>query len=131
MNDNGDGGSGGILGDGATHAGKYNMAIVRRAIKGGWPISDEIRQLVTNQMALIVGKSETERDRVAAAKVLVAADSINARLEVADIGNETKQVDVNIIDWTALKRPLKQVHPVEEKIQQALPSTNGHANGKP
>ena len=125
MNDNGDGGSGGILGDGETHAGKYNMAIVRRAINGGWPISDEIRELVVRQMGIIVSQSDNERNRVAAAKTLVAADGINARLEVADIGNDTKQVDVNIIDWTALKRPVKQVHPVEEKIQQALPSTNG------
>ena len=132
MNDNGqqDGGIGGqpVV---DTRTGGKDMRLIRRAIQGGWPITDEIRELVIREMGIIVRDSENERNRVAAAKTLVSADGINARLEVADIGNDTKQVDVNIIDWTALKRPVKVVHPVEEKIQQALSSTNGHANGKP
>lgn len=74
----------GILGDGELHPGKYNMALVRRAIKNNWPLSPEIRQLVVSQMALVVGKSEDERNKIGAAKVLVAADNVNAKREESD-----------------------------------------------
>ncbi len=73
--------SAGVLGDGAEHAGKYNMALARRAISNGWPISPEVRQLVVEQMALIVECSPKARNQMAAAKVLIAADALNARRE--------------------------------------------------
>lgn len=74
----------GILGDGSLHPGKYNMALARRAIKAGWPISDEVKKLVVDQMAEVVGSSDDERNRIGAARVLVAADGVNARREAAD-----------------------------------------------
>lgn len=58
---------------------RQTLAMVRRAINSGWPIDDRIRQLVVNQMALVVGKAESPRDKAAAAKVLVAADNINTK----------------------------------------------------
>lgn len=64
--------------------GGKDMRLLRRAIKEGWPISPEIRQLVVSQMALVVGRSEEERSKVAAARVLVAADAINAKREAMD-----------------------------------------------
>jgi nicotinate-nucleotide pyrophosphorylase len=63
---------------------KEHMAMMRRAVRQGWPISDEMRRLIMNQMALIVGRSEKDRDRVAAAKVIVSADSVNVRREQMD-----------------------------------------------
>lgn len=81
----------GVLGDGALQAGKYNMAIARRAIRNDWPISEEVRKLVADQMASIIGNGRTERDRIAAAKVLVAADSVNQRREAMDQADEHHQ----------------------------------------
>ena len=67
---------------------RSDAALIRRAIKHKWPVSDEIKQLVTNQMALIVGRSEDERNQIAASKVLVAADSVNARREATEVEAE-------------------------------------------
>ena len=64
------------------------IVLVRRAIRNDWPLTDAMRQLVVNQMALVVGRSEDNRAKVAAAKVLVAADSINAKREADDLRAE-------------------------------------------
>lgn len=86
-----------MIGDGALHPGKYNMAMIRRAIENGWPVKPEIRQLVTNQMALVVGKSDNERNKIAAARVLVAADGVNVRREAIDAADERPNIDtVNV-----------------------------------
>lgn len=71
----------GVLGDGALHPGKYNMALMRRAIKGKWPITKEIRQKVIDQMVLVVDCAESDRDKIGAAKVIVSADGMNAKRE--------------------------------------------------
>ena len=71
----------GVLGDGALHPGKYNMALMRRAIKGKWPITREIRQKVIDQMVLVVDCAESDRDKIGAAKVIVSADGMNAKRE--------------------------------------------------
>jgi len=68
--------------------GGKDMRLLRRAIREDWPITPEIRRLIVNQMALTAGRSEDERNRIAAAKVLVAADSINARREATDMQAE-------------------------------------------
>lgn len=95
------------LGDGALHPGRYNMAVVRKAIREGYPITDAIRQLIVNQMALVVGRSDSEKNRIAASKVLVTADDQNKkRAELAlraevfetdvETGNRRNTVNVNI-----------------------------------
>jgi len=97
----------GVLGDGGLRPGKYNMALIRRAIKNNWPIPPEYRKLVCDQMALIVGRSEDERNRIGAAKVLVAADLVNAKREDSDARED------------AAKTPQQHLH-FHATIQQAL-----------
>ena len=58
----------GVLGDGSHHAGKGNMALVRRAIRHNWPVSAAIKQKIVDQMETIATAGESERDRIAAAK---------------------------------------------------------------
>ena len=127
---------GGVLGDGLLHAGKGNMALVRFAIRAGWPISDEIRQQVVDQMALIVGQSEDERNRIAASKVLVAADSVNARREATQVVEDNPAGNVNVkvnvdtrppIDLSKLTdAQLAALEALLEAEQRpALPSVNG------
>lgn len=90
----------GVLGDGALRPGKYNMALARRAIREDWPMSAEMRTLLINQMALVVGRSPDERNKIGAARVMVAADSVNVRREEMDQRDEHKAqpdlVDINV-----------------------------------
>ncbi len=72
------------LGDGDLHAGRYNMALLRRAIRSDWPIPEEARSIVAEQMTKIVKSSRKIRDKVAAAKVLVDADKVNVSRESLD-----------------------------------------------
>lgn len=71
----------GVLGDGELRAGKGNMRLVQRAIRNGWPIPDKMKAMVVRQMGMIVRDAESARDKTAAARVLVAADSVNVRRE--------------------------------------------------
>ncbi len=71
---------------------KSEMTLVRRAVRNDWPLSDDLRRLVVTQMALIVGRAENERERIAAAKVLVAADAVNHRREASDQADEHKRL---------------------------------------
>jgi hypothetical protein len=72
----------GVLGDGELLAGKYNMALVRRAIRNGWNVPAVYKSAVVEQMGKIVTKSKKLRDKIAAAKVLVTADSNDLRAEL-------------------------------------------------
>lgn len=67
---------------------KADAAMVRRAIREDWPLTPEIRRMIVSQMALVAGRSGDERNRIAAAKVLVAADSVNVRREALDQADE-------------------------------------------
>ena len=75
---------GGVLGGGA----RSDARMVERAIREKWPITDEIRQLATQQMAITVGRSESERARVAAARVLAQFDRVNVQRESNLIAEE-------------------------------------------
>jgi hypothetical protein len=88
----------GPLGDGGLHPGKYNMKMAAKAIKEGWPITPAMKQLLINQMILVVGKSPNNRDKTAAARVIISADAINARREQtaqeAETGGNTFNLNV-------------------------------------
>lgn len=76
----------GVLGDGGEHAGRYNMALVRRAIRNDWPIPDELRKLVTAQMGVVLQDDKiSRRAKIAASKVILTADQVNVRREVIDV----------------------------------------------
>ncbi len=77
-----DGGIGGTLFDRAVNE-RSDTALVRRAIKGGWNVSDKLKALVLARMELIVENSEEERNAIAAGKVVAAADSIDQRTEAS------------------------------------------------
>lgn len=71
----------GVLGDGALKAGRYNLALVRRAIRGGWNVPDRVKKLVVEQMESIVQGSDDPRNVIGASRVLLSADSIDQRTE--------------------------------------------------
>lgn len=67
---------------------RNTAALVRRAIREDWPIKPHVREAVMNQMAIIALNGATHRDKVAAAKTLVAADAVNAKREAMDQADE-------------------------------------------
>lgn len=68
----------GLLGDGAARPGRYNLALLRRAINQGWDIPEEARKLLVKQMGKTL-KDGTERGQIGAAKVLLTADGANLK----------------------------------------------------
>lgn len=98
----------GVLGDGALHAGKGNMAMIRRALRDDWPIPPDLRKTLVAQMGKILESADSDRDCIAAAKVLVAADSLNAKREATDLAAEktadpSVQVNVGVSVQSALQ----------------------------
>lgn len=68
------GGNGGALYQRAKEE-RTDTRLFERAINERWGISKEIKELARNQMALIVGRSDHERNRIAASRVLVMMDN--------------------------------------------------------
>lgn len=60
---------------------RADIRMVLAAINNGYPISEEMRRMLVTQMALIVGRSGDERNKIGAAKVLLAADMVNVARE--------------------------------------------------
>lgn len=125
----------GVLGDGAHCPGNGNLVMVRKAIREGWPIEDEDRAAVIQQMRKVL-ESGTERARAAAAKVLVACDASNikrAELELKVDERDNPQakrhevLTVNI-ELTAEERE-KHRQAALEALTAKLTGTNGHTNG--
>lgn len=76
---------------------RADARLLRKAVKEGWPISDELRQKVVDKLESLLD-SEQERNRIAATKVLVSADTVNVyreRIE-KDQGTQTQTVNVQV-----------------------------------
>lgn len=73
----------GVLGEFAASEfrGKYNMRLLRQAVKNEWPVSDAVKRIIVAEMTKTVVGAEKPRDKAAAARVLVQADSLNVRRE--------------------------------------------------
>jgi hypothetical protein len=84
------------------------IRLIRRAILNGWNVPEDIKRAVVEEMArLVAGKNDqgqpievNSRNRIAAARVLVAADSVDARMETSD--KPTTQVNVNVSSATQI-----------------------------
>lgn len=147
----------GVLGDGAMRPGKYNMALVRRAIREDWPIPPDIRKAIVEQMAAVVtseirivytDKDEdiedavdaAVRNKIAAAKVLVAADSVNAKREAMDQKDEhilfpkvvlTQSLDVPTMTNEQLDRIIAGDFTAIEDASGGGAQTSPNGDGKP
>lgn len=61
---------------------RSEMALWGRAIKQRWPISDEVRERMVATVLEILSNPESQREALAAAKVLVSADAQNLKTEL-------------------------------------------------
>jgi len=69
-----------------------DLRLIRRAVRNDWPISAELRARVMGAMDGIIADCPDPRSQVAAARVLIAADSINAKREQMDQAEELKKL---------------------------------------
>lgn len=71
----------GLLGDGALKAGKSNMRLVARAIREGWPVSDEVKRDLVDQMHLVGTCANSHRNQIAATRVAIEMENANIKRE--------------------------------------------------
>jgi hypothetical protein len=63
---------------------RAEMVLAAAAFRGQWPITDEVREAVLKSMVAVLGSTENDRDRIGAAKVIVAADLANVKREAIE-----------------------------------------------
>ena len=78
----------GMSGGKGDHQSHSELAMIQRAIKNEWPLTDEMRAIVVEQMGDLVVKSFDPRAKVAAAKVLAQVDRVNVQRESNLIAEE-------------------------------------------
>lgn len=78
-----------------------DLRLVRRAIVNGWNVPAEIKQAVVDEVSLIAMASPDDRNKIAAARVLIAADGADLRLQMAaekpEPASPSVQVQVNVV----------------------------------
>jgi hypothetical protein len=65
-----------------------DMRLIRRSIRNGWPVSDEIRRKVMERVEGILDNSSDSRDVINASKVAIQADGLNAKREAMELDAE-------------------------------------------
>jgi hypothetical protein len=76
---------------------RSEMQLARRAINLRWPITEAIRREVVEKARQILNGPERQRDKLAAAKLLIDADRINVAEFAATKGNPPAPVQINIL----------------------------------
>ncbi len=81
------------------------MMVLAKAAGERWPISEQTRREVVNELTkLALGKNQSTRTRLAAMRAMIAADRLNAEVErerdggdlFADIALEAAQAGVTV-----------------------------------
>ena len=75
--------------------GLREINLTRRAVKARWPIPKTKRGAIMREMVEIATTTEDVRSRVAAARVLLAADALNMDQEKRDDGSDNT-LNVNV-----------------------------------
>lgn len=91
---------------------RRDFRMIATAMDKGYPISADIRRLVVNKAALIVLNSPSVREQLAAMKVIVAADQVNARRET----NQISEKHNDVLAATAVLRAAMQSPEVRERM---------------
>ena len=58
---------------------KNDIRLWKRAIRERWPISDEMREIITDELFAVLVNSKSPRDKINASKVLLGADGLNVK----------------------------------------------------
>ena len=69
-----------------------DLRLLQRAARHKWPVKNHHRKLVVNQMEDILKNADDPRTVVAAARVLIAADSVNIHRETNEVAERTADI---------------------------------------
>lgn len=95
-----EGGIGGSLFDRPVNI-RSDIRLIRRAIKNGWGVSRKVKKQVVAKMVEVMETAEEDRSKIGAAKVLIQADAIDQRTEIAAM------------------EPSRPLPPIEDLLQEA------------
>lgn len=107
--------------------GGKDLRLLRRAVKNGWNVSEAAKKLIVDEMTLLVAgrrrggsdKEVSDREKIQAAKVLVTADGIDARLQIAT-EQQGPQVNVGVNIQADPFAVYKQVMAAEQQIDRMI-----------
>lgn len=69
---------------------RSEMVLYQRAIRNRWPVGPKLKRRIVRAMAKVVENHDSnERDKIGAARVLVAADALNAKREQTESQADT------------------------------------------
>lgn len=102
----------GFMGDGALKPGRANLRLVRRAIKNNWPVPNDLKQSIIDQLRLLVEASDDEEIIIKAAKAIMDAANQNTKL----LELELKAIDL-------LLKQEREDREAREKISQPAGGT--------
>jgi hypothetical protein len=107
----------GFMGDGALKPGRANLRLVRRAIKNNWPVPNDLKQSIIDQLRLLVEASDDEEIIIKAAKAIMDAANQNTKL----LELELKAIDL-------LLKQEREDREAREKINQPAGGTTVNVN---
>ena len=81
---------------------RRELNLVRRAIKERWPIAPDDRLAILDRLVNVVKNTEDDRSAVAAARAVIAADSLSLAEEKQREGQNVN-VNLNVAGKVALK----------------------------
>jgi len=88
-----------------------DLGVVRHAVRAGWNIKPHMKACVVETMMTILQDADMARDKINAAKVLIAADRIDSREQVASKLDVT--VDVKGLTDEQLMARLAEIEAME------------------
>ena len=93
--------------------------MIEKAVKSRWNIPDSLRAILPGVLTKIIADKETSpRNKIAAARVVLAADALNMEQEKRDAGGETLNVNhTGTINLTNEQR-LDRLHGLAETIRR-------------
>jgi hypothetical protein len=72
--------------------------LIEKAVRQRWNIPEALRTVLPGVMARIVASPEaSDRNRIAAARVILTADQLNMSQETRDAGGEVVNVDLRLL----------------------------------
>lgn len=103
------------------HHERADLRMLRTAIKNRWPISKSLRGLAIEKIKEILSSGDSsETAQIAAIKVLIAADALNARREEAP-AKKGSPVNVNVVGEGAKVQVIEVVAPAPRVIEEKPP----------
>lgn len=134
-----EGGFGGAIFDRPTVR-KAELNLIRRAVKGGWNVRDELKKKILDRVELIVDAEQDEDIFLKAARIAVEADKADMAFEKGEKEKANQsassgvQVNINLVEQVVSKQKIEEIQEQPPLAIEVIESKNGrnghHENGK-